>query len=100
MRKFKSLQEVTTDNILEVSHKCCYEICVYPIGEETGLQDAGCLEAFLEDAGIEFISANDDYYTYKLVDTVFNVPYSKVDEYGDGLYDSYLLFDKLEVVEK
>ena len=52
MRKFKSINELTTDNILNVSLKCEYEICTEFDGDDVGLQDAGCLEAFLNDAVI------------------------------------------------
>ncbi|MBQ8997116.1 MAG: hypothetical protein IJ086_15285 [Clostridium sp.] len=99
MRKFVDMKELSTDNIRMVSLKCEYEICVEFFENGVGLQDAGCLEAFLLDAGIEFIDANEEYYIYKLNDTTFRVPYEKVDDmYEEGVYDSYLLFDSLEII--
>ena len=57
MRKFTDIKELRTENIVEVSLKCEYEICSEFFEEGQGLQDAGCLEAFLKDAGVEFIDA-------------------------------------------
>lgn len=97
MKKITNLKELTIENILDVSVKFDYQICCEVVGVEFGLQDEDSLETFLKDAGVEFISADDDYYRYRLGDVAFRVPYVKIDEYGDGVYDSYLLFDKLEI---
>lgn len=51
MRKFTNIKELSIDNIKEVSIKCEYEICSEFFESGEGLQDAGCLEAFLKDAG-------------------------------------------------
>lgn len=99
MRRFVDIKELSVDNIKEVSVKCEYEICSEFFEDGEGLQDAGCLEAFLIDAGVEFVDVDDNYYTYKLNDVTFRVPYEKVEDmYEENLYDSYLLFDKLEVI--
>lgn len=99
MRKFIDINELTTDNILTVSVKCEYEICSEYIGDDLGLQDAGCLEAFLTDAGVEFVDTDDKYYIYKLNDVAFRVPCERVEyKFEPGTYDSYLLFDKLEII--
>lgn len=98
MRKFTEIEELSSENILEVSRKCQYEICIEDIDGYDGLQDAGCLESFLEDAGVKFIDADDTHYIYKLEDITFKVPYEVIDIDEEGYGDSYLIFDLLEVV--
>lgn len=90
MRKFVSLNELTTENILSIASKCDYQICVEEFDGYTGLQDAG----------IEFIGVKgiiDERYVYSLGDIEFAIPTRKINQ-DEEYWDTYLLFDLLEKI--
>lgn len=98
MRKFVKLEELNTDNMLTIAQKCDYQVCVEMIEYQTGLQDAGCLEALLCDGGVELIDTDNNFYYYRLNDIKFKVPYVSINEDEEGYFDTYLLFDLREKI--
>lgn len=98
MRKFIDLEEIDTENILAIARKCEYEVCVEYIDGYTVLHDGGCLEALLNDGGVEFLDTDDKFYYYKLNDIKFKVPYELINEDEEGNSDSYLFFSLKEII--
>lgn len=95
MKKFVRLEELNTDNILDIGRKNedDYQICVEDIDGHIGLQDEESLEELLSDGGVVFIEADDAYYYYELNGVKFKVPYETINEDSDGCADTYLFFD-------